>query len=353
MQAATPTTHTTTQAVDSGSASGNTGPNMRAIAQHAYGSSEQLKLAILPRPKIRPNQVLIEVVAAGLDRGVWHLMTGLPYLIRVMGFGFRRPKNPVPGLDVAGRVVEVGDDVTRFQPGDEVFGIANGSYAEYVAADAHKLAHKPTNLTFEEAAVAAVSGITALQAVSKMGRVREGQNVLILGASGGVGTYAVQLAKAYGARVTGVASTSKLELVRSLGASQVIDYTRDDLAVHGSDYDVIIDIGGRNRISLLRSLLAEKGTLVMVGGEGGGSLTGGLGRQIGASLFSAFVPQRLTMFISEEHHSWMEQLAARFQADPVRPVVGARYRLEEVPEAVRQLEEGRARGKTVIVVREE
>ncbi len=200
---------------------------MRAVTQRAYGSTEVLDLAAVERPDIAADEVLIEVVAAGLDRGVWHLMTGMPYLIRLMGYGLTRPKNPVPGMDVAGRVVQVGRDVTRFAVGDEVFGIGHGTFAEFAAAKESKLVHKPDNVSFEHAGVSAISGITALQALTKVGHLEAGQHVLVIGASGGVGSFAVQLAHALGAHVTGVASTAKLDAVRAMGADHVIDYTRE------------------------------------------------------------------------------------------------------------------------------
>ena len=206
---------------------------MRAIVQDAYGSTEVLHLAEIDAPDIAANEVLVKVQAAGMDRGTWHSLTGKPYLMRIMGFGFRRPKNRVAGLDVAGTVVAVGADVTRFRIGDEVFGISRGAYAEYAAAREDKLAPKPTGLSFEQAAVVPISGGTAIQAL-RAGRVEAGQRVLIIGASGGVGTYAVQLAKALGAEVTGVCSTAKLDLVRSIGADHVVDYTREDFADGGT-----------------------------------------------------------------------------------------------------------------------
>ena len=322
---------------------------MRAIVQRRYGSVETLQLGTAARPSVAADEVLIEVHAAGVDRGVWHLMTGLPYLVRFMGFGLRRPAQPVPGADVAGRVVAVGRDVERFKLGDQVFGIASGAFAEYAAAKEHKLALKPASLSFEEAAVASVSGITALQALTDIGRMEAGQEVLVLGASGGVGSYAVQLAKALGGKVTGVASTGKLDFVRSLGADEVIDYsTSDPLARR---YDLIIDAGGRNPLRRLRSALTPSGTLVIVGGEGGDRLTGGLARQIGAVLWSPFVSQRLTMFISTEDHRFIDRLAGFIERGEVKPAVGARYELEEASAAIADLVAGRAEGKSVIVVR--
>jgi NADPH:quinone reductase-like Zn-dependent oxidoreductase len=325
---------------------------MRAVVQARYGSAESLNIGFLDRPEIAPDEVLIEVVAAGVDRGVWHLVTGRPYLVRLAGYGVTKPKNPVPGLDVAGRVVAVGDEVTRFAVGDDVFGIARGAYAEYAAAKETKLAHKPVGLGFEAAAVVAISGITALQALTDVGQVRPGQRVLVIGASGGVGTFAVQIAKALGAIVTGVASAAKADMVRSLGADSVIDYAAGTYLDGTATYDLIVDIGGLNPVARLRRALEPDGTLVIVGGEGGGSLTGGIGRQLWAKLLSPFVSQRLTFFLSREHHSHMERLAALVETDDVMPAVGRRYGLDEVPEAIADLEAGLARGKSVIVVKE-
>lgn len=324
---------------------------MQAIIQSGYGPTTTLKLGQVERPTAGPRQVLIEVAAAGVDRGVWHLMTGLPYLVRLAGYGLTRPKSPVPGLDVSGRVVAVGDDVFRFTVGDEVFGIARGAYAEYAVAEEKKLAHKPGNLTFEQAAVAAISGITALQALTDVGRVETGQSVLVIGASGGVGSYVVQLAKALGATVTGVASGQKAGLVRSLGADHVADYALDDYLDGHTRYDLVVDIGGLNSIRRLRRALEPRGTLVIVGGEGGGKVTGGIGRQLRALLISPFVSQRLTMFLSEEHHRRMERLADFMRDGQVVPSVGRKYRLDQVADALDDLETGSARGKSVVVVR--
>jgi NADPH:quinone reductase-like Zn-dependent oxidoreductase len=323
---------------------------MRAIVQDAYGSTDVLRLAEIDKPDIAANEVLLEVRAAGMDRGTWHSMTGQPYLMRVMGFGFRGPKNRVPGLDVAGTVVAVGSEVTRFQIGDEVFGISRGSFAEYAAAREDKLAHKPAGLSYEQAAVVPVSALTAIQGLRNAGRIQAGQKVLIIGASGGVGTYAVQLAKAFGAEVTGVSSTAKVDLVRSIGADHVVDYTREDFADGVHRYDLILDIGGNSRLSRLRRALAPRGTLVIVGGEQGGRLTGGFDRQLRALALSPFVPQRLTMLTNKEHYADLEVLSPLLEAGQVTPVIGKTYLLAEVPDAMRQLEAGHARGKTAITI---
>ncbi|MDQ3156900.1 MAG: NAD(P)-dependent alcohol dehydrogenase [Actinomycetota bacterium] len=323
---------------------------MRAIVQDAYGTADVFRLAQIARPEIADDEVLVRAHAAGLDRGTWHMMAGRPHLLRIMGFGFRRPKNRVPGLDVAGTVMAVGSAVTRFAAGDEVFGLSMGSFAEYSAVKEDKLAAKPAGLTWEQAAAVPVSGLTAYQGLHDAGHVAQGQKVLIVGASGGVGTYAVQLGKAHGAEVTGVCSTSKAELVRSLGADHVIDYTREDFADGQERYDLILDIGGNSSLSKLRRTLTPTGTLVIVGGEEGGSWTGGFGRSLRAPLLSPFVRQRLTMLVSKEHHSTLEQLAELIDAGKVMPSIDKTYPLDQVPEAMRHLEAGKVRGKVAITI---
>jgi NADPH:quinone reductase-like Zn-dependent oxidoreductase len=330
---------------------GLTSPQMQAVVRYEYGSADVLEVRTVDRPHVAADEVLIEVHAAGVDRGVWHLMTGEPYLIRVAGFGVFKPKNPVLGMDVAGRVVAIGEDVTRFEPGDEVFGIAKGSYADYATADQNKLVMKPTNANFEEAAVAAISGITALEALTDVGHLQPGQKVLIIGASGGVGTYAVQLAKMLGGEVTAVSGADSTDMVRSLGADHVLDYTQEDFVDSARRYDLILDIAGRNSIRRLRSVLTPKGTLVIVGGEDGGKWTGGVGRQLRAMLLSPFVRHRLTTFISKEHFTNIERLAEHIESGAVVSVIGRRFDLENVPAAMRHLEGGHSSGKSVIVIR--
>jgi NADPH:quinone reductase-like Zn-dependent oxidoreductase len=323
---------------------------MKAIVHNTYGSADLLKLRDIDKPEIGHDEVRVRVHAAGVDRGVWHIMTGLPYPIRLAGYGLRAPKTPVLGADLAGVVEAVGNSVTRFQPGDEVFGIGKGSYAEYVRAPENKLAPKPASLTFEQAAVIAISGLTALQGLRDHGKVEPGQKVLIGGASGGVGTYAVQLAKAFGADVTAVCSTAKIDMVRSLGADRVIDYTHDDFAEAGQRYDVILDIGGNPSLSRLRRALTPKGTLVIAGGEAGGRWLGGTDRQLRALLLSRFVAQKLGTFISRENHEDMIVLKELIEAGKVTPVIDRTYPLREVPQAIRYLEQGHARGKVAITV---
>jgi NADPH:quinone reductase-like Zn-dependent oxidoreductase len=324
---------------------------MQAIVQTGYGSAEALQLASIPRPAIADDEVLLRVHAAGLDRGTWHLMTGQPYLLR-LAFGFRKPKHPVPGRDVAGQVVEVGSAVTRFTVGDQVYGIAapHGSFAEYAAAREDKLARKPVTLSFEQAAVVPVSGMTALQALTDAGHVQAGQHVLITGASGGVGSFAVQLAKAFGAEVTGVCSTRKIELVRALGASQIIDYTQDDVADGARRYDLILDIAGNPSLRRLQRSLTPTGTAVLVGGEGRGKLTGGMDRQVRALVLSIFSRQRLTGFLAKERASDLERLTDLIEAGQLTPSVDSTYPLTHVPEAMRHLAAGNVHGKVAITI---
>jgi NADPH:quinone reductase-like Zn-dependent oxidoreductase len=325
--------------------------SMKAIVQDTYGSPDVLELRDIDKPKISDDdEVLVHVHAAGVGRDVWHVMTGLPYPIRLAGYGLRAPKNPVIGSDMAGVVEAVGKNVTHFQRGDEVFGIGKGSYAEYARAPEDKLAPKPENLTFEQAAVLAIMGSTALQALRDQGKVRQGQEVLIIGASGGVGTYAVQIAKAFGAQVTGVCSTQKVEMVRSIGADHVIDYRREDFAEGDQRYDVIVDIGGNSSLARLRRALTPEGTLVIVGGEGGGRWLGGLQRQLWAMILSRFVGQKLGTFVSTQNHEDLLVLGELIESGKVTPVIDRTYPLAEVPEAMRYLEEGHARGKVVITV---
>ena len=324
---------------------------MNAVVQDTYGSPEVLELREIDKPVVGDDEVLVQVRAAGVDPGVWHLMTGRPYLVRVMGYGLRTPKVGVRGRDVAGRVEAVGTNVTQFRPGDEVFGIGEGSFAEYVGARADKLAPKPAHLTSEQAAAVPISALTALQALRDTGKLQPGQTVLIIGAAGGVGTFAVQLAKAFGAQVTGVCSTTKLDLVRSIGADEVIDYTREDFADGARHWDLIVDTAGRRSLSQLRRALAPRGTLVIVGGEGGGRWLGGFDRQIlRAPVVSAFSRQRLRSLVSKERSEDLVVLKELIEAGKVTPVIDRTYPLGEAPEAIRYLEAGHARGKVVIRV---
>jgi NADPH:quinone reductase-like Zn-dependent oxidoreductase len=322
---------------------------MKAITQDTYGSTEVLEFRDIDAPVVGENDVLLQVKAAGVEIGTWHVMAGKPYLLRIMGFGLRKPKVLVRGRDVAGVVEAVGKDVTRFKPGDEVFGTADGSFAEYASAPESRLALKPKNLTFEQAAVVPISGGTALQGLRK-GNVQPGQKVLVVGASGGVGSFAVQIAKAFGAEVTGVASTAKVDFVRSIGADDVIDYTREDFADETRHWDLIIDTGGRRSLSELRRALTPEGTLVIVGGEGGGNWLGGFDRNLRSGLVSMFVRQRLTMLASKELGEDFDVLRELIEAGKVTPVIDRTYPLIEAPEAIRYVVEGHARGKVVITV---
>ncbi|MBA2581633.1 MAG: NAD(P)-dependent alcohol dehydrogenase, partial [Thermoleophilaceae bacterium] len=304
----------------------------------------------IDKPEIGADEVLVRVHAAGVDRGVWHLMTGLPYPIRIAGYGLRAPKTGVRGREVAGNVEAVGGDVTTVGPGDEVFGIGEGSFAEYACARADKLVPKPERLTFEQAAAVPVSALAALQGLRDHGQVQRGQKVLIIGASGGVGTFAVQIAKAFGAEVTGVCSTTKLDMVRSIGADRVIDYKRDDIANSGQRYDLILDTGGNRSLSALRRALTPRGTLVIVGGETGGRLLGGTDRQLRALMLSPFVGQKLGTFIASENNADLIVLKGLIESGKVTPAIDRTYPLSEVAAAIRYMEEGHARGKVVITV---
>ena len=324
---------------------------MSAIVQDAYGTAPEavLRLASIARPTIGGDQVLVRVAAASVDRGTWHIMTGLPYAIRLAGFGVRSPKASNPGRALAGTVEAVGKDVTEFKPGDDVFGTCDGSFAEYARVEVGKLAPKPTNLSFEQAAAAPISGSTALQAV-RVANVQPGQTVLIVGASGGVGTYAVQVAKAFGAEVTGVCTTTKIELVRSLGADHVIDYTRDDFTTGDHRYDVILDIGGNRRLSHLRRALTPRGTLLIVGGETGGRWLGGFDRSLRAVLLSVFVHQTLGMLTSSENSKDLNVLRDLIEDERVESAIDRTYQLRQTAEAIRYVSENRAQGKVVINV---
>ena len=319
---------------------------MRAIHQRRYGGSDQLTLAELPDPVAGPDDVVVRVRAAGVDRGTWHLMTGRPLAVRV-AFGLRRPKHPVPGRDVAGIIVDVGERVTTVAVGDEVIGTADGSFAELAVVPQGRVARKPAELSFEEAAVLPVSGLTALQAVRDAGRAKPGDRVLVIGASGGVGSYAVQIATGYGAQVTAVASGSKADLVRSLGAVRVIDYAREPLD-DGTRYDLVLDIAGRRPIRRLRRLLTESGTLVIVGGEGGDRWLGGTHRQLAALALSPFVRQRLTAVLSKESAADLRALADLVERGTVRPALERTFALHEAAKAIDHVAAGHARGKVAV-----
>jgi NADPH:quinone reductase-like Zn-dependent oxidoreductase len=325
----------------------NTRTTMRAVVQDQYGEADVLRLDDVARPEIGPAEVLVRVHAAGIDRGVWHLMAGKPYAARV-ALGLRAPRNPVRGREFAGRIEAVGAEVTTHRPGDEVFGIGEGTFAEYARARASKVAARPVDVPVEEAAAAPISATTALQAVRDHGRVQAGQKVLVIGASGGVGSYAVQIATAFGAEVTGVSRTDKVEFVRSLGAHDVLDYTRGDLD-DGRRYDVVLDIGGNRSLRTLRRLLTPTGTLVIVGGEDGGRWLG-LGRQFLALVLSPFVRQSLRSFLASENAADLAVLADMLTSGTIRSAVDRTFPLAEAPTAVAYLQHGRARGKVVVTI---
>lgn len=324
---------------------------MKAIVQDEYGEAGAvLRLEVIDRPAIGDDEVLIGVRAVGVDRGLCHIMTGLPYPVRLAGYGIRAPRTRVRGRELAGVVEAVGTKVTRWRPGDEVFGIAEGALAEYARAAEAALAPKLVALTFEQAAAVPVSGLTALQAVRDHGRVKPGQRVLVVGASGGVGTFAVQIAKAFGAEVTGVCSTAKVDMVRSIGADHVIDYLVRDIAEPPTRYDVILDIGGHRSLAHLRRALTPRGTVVIVGSETTGRWLGGTDRQIRALLLSPFVRQNLRTFVASENSDDLVVLTELVEAGKLTPVVGRTFALDDAAAAVTCLSEGRARGKTVVTV---
>lgn len=321
-----------------------------AVVQHGYGEAEDvLRVEEVAMPALGERDVLVRVAAAGVDRGVWHLTAGRPALVRP-AIGLRTPRQPVAGMDVAGRVEAVGPAVTRFRVGDEVFGGGAGTYTTHARAREAALAHRPASLTAVQAAALPVSGCTALQAVRDRARVRAGERVLVLGASGGVGSYAVQIAKALGAEVTGTASTAKTDLVRALGADHVVDHTAQDALARAGAYDVIIDTGGNSRVRRLRRALTERGRLVIVGGETGGLWLGGLDRQLRASLLSPFVRQSLGTFVATTRAADLDALAALADEGRLVPAVDRTFGLTEVPAALRHLVDGRARGKVVITL---
>lgn len=324
---------------------------MKAIVQDEYGDADRLELRDVPDPVPGKGEVLLDVHAAGLERGAWHLMTGRPLIGRV-AIGVRRPRWPL-GIEVSGVVSAVGEGVTRFAVGDAVLGAGTAVYAERARAKEKNLVPKPAELSFVEAAALPVSAVTALQAVRDKGRVEQGDRVLVIGASGGVGTYVVQLARAFGAEVAGVCRTEKVAGVRALGADPVLDYTRDDLSGLEGRFDVVVDIGGLRPLGRLRRLLTPRGTLVLAGGEGGGRWLGGTERQLQALLWSPFIGQRLAPFLSTTKTDDLATVAGLAAGGDIRPVLDATYPLDAVPEAMRRLVDGSVLGKVVIAVRED
>jgi NADPH:quinone reductase-like Zn-dependent oxidoreductase len=322
---------------------------MKAIVFDRYGSADVLELKDIDKPMVNDDDVLVRVRAASANALDWHNMRGEPFIMRPQS-GLRGPKRHVLGNDVAGEVEEVGKNVTRFRPGDEVIGDVNGSFAEYVCATKAPLGLKPAKLTFEQAAALPVAGVTALQGLRKHGRMQPGQKVLIIGASGGVGTFAVQIAKSFGAEVTGVCSTGNVELVRLLGADHVIDYTQEDFTRGQRRYDLIFQLAGTRSPSACRRALTSKGTLVLSSGESRGRWIGPTGRIIRGIVLSRFVSQKIVTFLAERSAEDLETLKELVDAGNVTPVIDRTYLLSEVPEAIRYLEEGHARGKIVITV---
>ena len=324
---------------------------MQAVVQERYSSDPEAVLAVaaVARPTIGDHDVLVKVAVAGVDMGTWHCMTGLPYAMRLTGFGLRSPKALNPGRALAGTVETVGRSVTSLSPGDEVYGSCDGSFAEFASVPANQLARKPWNLTFVQSAAVPISGTTALQALRKAG-VHSGQRVLVIGASGGVGSFAVQIARAMGASVTGVCSTSKVNFVRALGADRVVDYLEEDFADGSHEFDTIIDTGGARRLAALRRALTSRGNLVIVGGETNGRWLGGFDRSLRAVLLSPFVTQTLGMLASTENAADLDALRGMIESGKVTPAIDRTFAMADTAGAIRHVQEGRPRGKVVITL---
>jgi len=325
---------------------------MKAIAYEGYGSADVLEVKEVRKPDIESDRVLLRVRAASANPYDWHVMRGVPYIARLMATGLRKPKSSVLGTDVAGEVEVVGNAVTRFRPGDEVFGfVGSGGFAEYVSAPEKLLAVKPATLSFQQAATVPLAAVTALQGLRDAGAIRPGQKVLIVGASGGVGTFAVQIAKWYGAEVTGVCSTRNLAMVRSIGADRVIDYTREDFTRTGQRYDLIFQLAGTASPSACRRALTAAGRLVLSSGDSPGRIIGPVGRIIKALLLSPFIGgQTMRPLIAKPSSADLQFLRELIEAGRITPVIDRTYALSEAPDAIRYLETGRARGKVVISV---
>ncbi|WAH98497.1 NAD(P)-dependent alcohol dehydrogenase [Arthrobacter sp. MMS18-M83] len=323
---------------------------MKAIVQDSYGSEDVLEFADVDIPVPGESEVLVRVRAAGVDPGVWHLMTGLPYLTRAFGFGVRKPKNRIRGRDMAGTVESVGAKVTQFRPGDEVFGTCEGSFAEYACAKEEKIAPKPSALNFEQAAAVPISATTALQGLRDSGKLQAGEKVLIIGAAGGVGLFAVQLAKAFGAVVTGVCSAPKMDVVRSAGADRVIDYASEDVTDGTTHYDLILDTAGNRPLKQLRRALAPRGRLVIVGGEGGGRWLGGFDRSLRAPMLSLFLGQKLSGLMAVERQEDLRFLTGLIEAGKVVPFIDKTFPLADAPDAIRYAHGRGVRGKVVVAV---
>jgi len=322
---------------------------MRAIVYTEYGSPDVLQFTEVAKPTPKADEVLIRVLAASVNPLDWHFMRGTPYLVRIMA-GLRKPKVTRLGVDVAGQVEAVGENLTQFQPGDEVFGGCKGAFAEYVCASERSLVLKPANVTFEQAAAVNVAAISALQGLRDKGQIQRGQKVLINGAAGGVGTFAVQIAKAFGADVTGVCSTRNVDMVQSIGADQVVDYTQEDFTKSGQRYDLILDMIGNHSFSERRSALTPKGTLVLVGGPDEGRWLAPLPGLLKTVMLSRFVSQKLLPFLAHLSKDDLIVMRELLESGKVVPVIDRSYPLSDVPEAIRYLEEGHARGKVVITM---
>jgi NADPH:quinone reductase-like Zn-dependent oxidoreductase len=323
---------------------------MKAIMQRTYGSADVLEVRDIDMPVVGDDDVLVRVHAAGLHIGDWHVMTGLPYMLRAVGFGLRAPNVRVRGIDVAGTVESAGRNVAECRAGDDVFGTCEGAFAEYACAPENNLALKPANLTFEQAAAVPTSAFAALQALRDRGEIQSGQKVLIVGATGGVGIFAVQIAKAFGAEVTGVCSTTKMDLVRSLGADHVIDYTKDDFSESDRRYDLILDTGGNRSLADLRRVLRPSGILVLIGGEGGNRVLGATIKWIHALLLSPLVRQHLRPLSTRPNKKDLLLVKELVEAGKLKPVIDRTFALSEVPDAFRYLEKGHGLGKVVIKV---
>ena len=321
---------------------------MRAIIQNNYGSPAVLEIRDVGKPVVKDDEVLVRVRAAAVNSGDWHILRGVPYVMRLV-FGLRKPRRETPGVDIAGQVEAIGNSVTQFRAGDEVFGWCRGAFAEYACAAEDSLLPKPGNLTFEQSAAVGDSALTALAAVRDQGKVQPGQRVLVNGASGGVGTFAIQIAKSSGAKVTGVCSTRNIELVRSLGADEVIDYTRDDFTQSEPRYDVMLDLIGNRSLLDCRRALTPRGTYVLVGVRDMGRWVG-LSRQFKALLLSPLVRQRMRVFVVRHNKEDLAVLKELVECAKVVPVIDSRYELSEVPEALRHQGEGHTQGKVVINV---
>jgi NADPH:quinone reductase-like Zn-dependent oxidoreductase len=324
---------------------------MKAIVYEEFGSADVLELREARKPNVEPDEVLVRVRAASPNPYDWHFMRGMPYIARLAGAGLRKPKRPVLGSDMAGEVEAVGGEVTRFRPGDEVFGFVRaGGFAEYVSAQEELLALKPANLSFQQAATVPLAALTAVQGLRDVGEIQSGQKVVIVGASGGVGTFAVQIAKWFGAEVTGVCSTRNLEMVRSIGADSVIDYTREDFTRSGQKYDLIFQLAGTDSPSACRRALTPKGRLVLSSGDSPGRFIGPIDRILKAVLLSLFIGQTLRPLDTKPSSKDLQFLRELIEAGSVTPVIDRTYPLSEAADAIRYLETGRARGKVVIFV---